>query len=71
MQGVWIMEIPELQGFSRADVNDIKAFMWLDRAIERHDPGLRHVIYSPFLDKMREDPRFDNFLVRIGLKPGP
>jgi predicted P-loop ATPase len=27
MQGVWIMEIPELQGFSRSDVNDIKAFM--------------------------------------------
>jgi predicted P-loop ATPase len=27
MQGVWIMEIPELQGFSRSDVNDIKAFI--------------------------------------------
>jgi predicted P-loop ATPase len=27
MQGVWIMEIPEFQDFSRSDVNDIKAFM--------------------------------------------
>lgn len=27
MQGAWIMEIPELQGFSRADVRVIKAFI--------------------------------------------
>jgi hypothetical protein len=27
MQGIWIMELPELQGFSRSDVNDIKAFI--------------------------------------------
>lgn len=27
MQGSWILEIPELQGFSRADVNSLKAFV--------------------------------------------
>lgn len=27
MQGSWILEIPELQGFSRADMNDLKAFI--------------------------------------------
>ena len=48
-----------------------EAFAWIDRAIERHDRGLRHVTYNPYIDNMREDPRFDNVLVRIGLKPGP
>lgn len=27
MQGSWIIEIPELQGFSRAEINDIKSFV--------------------------------------------
>lgn len=53
----------------RGEVDE--AFKWMDRAIERRDPSLRHVMLSPYLDNMREDPRFDDALIRIGLKPVP
>ncbi|MFC7704845.1 VapE domain-containing protein [Plastorhodobacter daqingensis] len=33
IQGSWIIEIPELQGFSRADANELKAF--LSRTVDR------------------------------------
>ena len=65
-QGTW--EITEVHAY-RGELD--KAFEWIDRAIERHDRGLRHVTYSPFLDNMRDDPRFDDVLLRVGLKPGP
>jgi len=61
-------EITEVHAY-RGELDE--AFKWIDRAIERHDRGLRHVTYSPFLDNMRDDPRFDDVLLRVGLKPGP
>jgi TolB-like protein len=50
----WTFEIAEVHSF-RGELDE--AFEWMDRAIERHDMGLRHVTYSPYLDNMREDPR--------------
>ena len=64
----WTWEITEVHAY-RGELDE--AFEWIDHAIERRDGGLRHVMYSPYLDKMREDPRFDDVLVRLGLKPGP
>lgn len=64
----WTWEITEVHSY-RGEVDE--AFKWMDRAIERRDNGLRHVTYSPYLDNMRKDPRFDDVLVRIGLKPAP
>jgi tetratricopeptide (TPR) repeat protein len=64
----WTWEITEVHAY-RGELDE--AFEWIDRAIERHDRGLRHVTYSPYLDDMREDPRFDDVLVRIGLKSAP
>ena len=62
----WTFEITEVYSF-RGELDD--AFLWMDRAIERRDRGLRHVTYSPYLDNMRDDPRFERVLSRIGLKP--
>ena len=64
----WTFEVTEVHSY-RGELD--QAFEWIDRAIERRDGGLRHVMYSPYLDNMREDPRFDDVLVRLGLKPGP
>jgi len=64
----WTFEITEVHAY-RGELDE--AFKWIDRAIERHDRALRHVTYRPFLDNMRDDPRFDDVLLRVGLKPGP
>lgn len=40
ISGFWIIEIPELQGFSRADANDLKAF--LSRTTERARRAFAH-----------------------------
>ena len=61
----WTFEIAEVHSF-RGEIDE--AFIWMDRAIERRDRALRHVMYSPYLDNMRKDPRFDEVLARIGLK---
>ena len=62
----WTFEVTEVYSF-RGELDE--AFDWMDRAIERRDRGLRHVVYSPYLDNMRDDPRFDGVLTRIGLIP--
>jgi tetratricopeptide (TPR) repeat protein len=59
-------EIAEVHSY-RGELD--KAFEWMDRAIARHDRGLRHVMYRPYIDNMREDPRFNDVLIRIGLEP--
>jgi len=64
----WTFEIAEVHSF-RGELDD--AFQWIDRAIERHDRALRHIMYSPYLNNMRDDPRFDDVLIRVGLKSGP
>jgi TolB-like protein len=58
-------EITEVHAY-RGELDE--AFKWMDRAIERHDRALRHVTYRPFLDNMRDDPRFNDVLRRIGLR---
>jgi TolB-like protein len=62
----WTFELAEVYSY-RGELDE--AFEWMDRAIARHDRGLRHITYSPYLDNMREDPRFDDVLVRVGLAP--
>jgi serine/threonine-protein kinase len=43
------------------------AFEWLDRAYELHTPQLLHVTLHPRMDPIRDDPRFDELLRRIGI----
>ena len=36
-----------------------EAIEWLERAIERRDTSLSLLSHDPFLDNIRDDPRFD------------
>ena len=48
--------------FGEAD----EAFRWLEQAIARRDGSLRQIVGDPYFDKIREDPRFDDVLKRLG-----
>jgi len=45
-------------------------FAWLERAWSNRDPGLRRLLYDPFLKPYRGDPRFAAFCRKVGL-PAP
>ena len=65
------LDVEDRRRCMRIAASLMKRLKWIDRAIERRDRGLRHVTASPYMDNMREDPRFDDVLVRVGLGPGP
>ena len=46
-----------------------KAFEWLDKADHYNDGGLSEIVYEPFFDKIRSDPRWLPFLRKIGRAP--
>jgi serine/threonine-protein kinase len=48
-----------------------KAFEWLDRAYEQHDPGVMAIIDNPFTRELRSDARFGEFCTKIGLPSPP
>ena len=43
------------------------AFEWLETAFSSRTPQLLHLIFDPKLDPIRDDPRFDDLLRRIGV----
>jgi len=42
-----------------------EAIKWLYRALELNDPGVLRSQIHPFLDNLRDDPRFDEFLKKM------
>ena len=53
-----------------AEIGDLdKAFELLQRALDVRDPGLVHLAVAPQWDSMRADPRFDQCLARMKLRP--
>jgi len=42
-----------------------EAIKWLYRGLELHDQGVSASKINPFLDNLRDDPRFDEFLNEI------
>jgi len=53
-----------------AEVGDDKAtFAWLERAYAEHDNGLTALKVAPGWDPLRNDPRFQSLLRRVGLTP--
>ena len=46
-----------------------EALAWLERAYAEHDNGLTALKVSPGWDPLRNDPRFQNLLRRVGLTP--
>jgi len=47
------------------------AFDWMNRAADEHDRWLSTLKTYPFLDPLRDDPRFDALLRKINLAPAP
>jgi hypothetical protein len=46
-----------------------RAFEFLERACEEHDPRMAHINVSPIFDCLRQNPRFAALVKRIGLEP--
>jgi serine/threonine-protein kinase len=44
-----------------------KALEWLQIAFDNHDTGTLSVLVDPLMRSLREDPRYKNFLVKLGL----
>ena len=44
-----------------------KAFQFLDKALQQHDPELMCTLPMPAFDPLRKDPRFKEFLKKVGL----
>jgi Flp pilus assembly protein TadD len=62
---LWTYEIAQNYAF-RGELD--KAFVWLDRAFDRRDSSLVFAVGDPFLDNLRDDPRFEDVLERLGVK---
>jgi serine/threonine protein kinase/TolB-like protein len=45
------------------------AFEWLERAYEERRPQILHVVAYPEFDSIRSDPRYEELLRRIGIRP--
>ena len=61
----WTYEIAQNYAF-RGELDE--AFAWLDRAFDRRDSALVYAAGDPFLDNLRDDPRFDHVLDRLAIK---
>ena len=46
-----------------------RAFEWLDRAVQYEDPGLSEIFLFPQLDALKDDPRWEALLDRLGKAP--
>jgi tetratricopeptide (TPR) repeat protein len=46
-----------------------KAFEWLDKAVQYHDPGLSYIVSENLFDNIHSDPRWPPFLRKIGFAP--
>ena len=69
-----------LQGHGRAMPTDIayvmayrgeadRAFEWLQKAVQYNDPDLTEIVFLPYFDNIRGDPRWLPFLRQIGRAP--
>lgn len=45
------------------------AFAWLEKAARYGDPGLSEMSVTPEFDSIRDDPRWEPFLEKIGKSP--
>jgi serine/threonine protein kinase/Tfp pilus assembly protein PilF len=52
--------------YTRAGMPD-EALLWLEKALEAHDPNMPYLSVDPIFDYMRENPRFKNLISKVGL----
>jgi hypothetical protein len=67
-----IEKYADLSAYQIAEVyalrNDANAtFKWLDRAWSNRDAGIQYLLYSPFILRYKDDPRFAAFCRKVGL----
>ena len=43
------------------------AFWWLEKSLERNEPSISSLIVDPKLDPIRDDPRFEKLVRKVGL----
>jgi tetratricopeptide (TPR) repeat protein len=55
-----------VEGYAAVGDKD-QAFLWLQKSIEQHSPGLTSLKVNPTLDPIRSDPRFPPILHQVGL----
>jgi len=60
----WAFQIAELHALRREPDH---MFQWLERAHAQLDPGLEGLLYSPFLQRYEDDPRFAAYARKVGL----
>jgi len=61
----WTNEIAQNYAF-RGELDE--SFVWLERPFDRRDSALIFAAGDPFLDNLRDDPRFADVLERVGVK---
>ena len=44
-----------------------KTFEWLETSFEQRDGGITHLLADPFLKPLHEDPRWEPYLLKLGL----
>ncbi len=44
-----------------------RAFSWLEKAYQQHDPALAQLKVDPSVDNLRSDPRYPALLKKLGL----
>jgi hypothetical protein len=55
-----------VEGYAGVGDKD-QAFLWLQKSISEHSPGLTSLKVNPTLDPIRSDPRFPPILRQMGL----
>ena len=66
----WGNEWPSEVAHVYAYIGDADAaFQWLDKALERNEDGLSEQLLQPFYKPLHGDPRWTNFLERVGSAP--
>ena len=58
-------QIAEIQALRR---DPDALFRWLERAHAQRDPGLEGLLFSPLLLRYKDDPRFDAFVRKVGMR---
>jgi hypothetical protein len=44
-------------------------FEWLEKSYSKKEPELLDIAFDPTFDGVRDDPRYQNLLKRLGLEP--
>ena len=64
-RGGWDYQHVQVYAF-RGELDE--AFTALEIALEKHDSGVQLILGDPYLENLRSDPRYEEFVKRIGIR---